>query len=171
MIKIIIEESMKKLDNGNILLFDYVSNVVDLLRNKPMAYRIVYDKFDDVYLVAKAEDYVHSDMIECALNEGYLPKTEEFMNKCNVDIYELDSSYTDNLIYLTDNDLSNFGSYTDPYATAEFGYEYPIDKGSIFTKSNFGKNYFKRSCSDLYSKLQKFAIDEPRILYDSGWNS
>ena len=137
MIKIIIEESMKKLDNGNILLFDYVSNVVDLLRNKPMAYRIVYDKFDDVYLVAKASDYVHSDMTECALNEGYLPKTEEFMDKCNVDIYELDSNYTDNLIYLTDNDLSNFGSYTDPYATAEFGYEYPIDKGSIFTKSNF----------------------------------
>ena len=170
MITIKIEESMKKLDNGNILLFDYVGNVVDYLRNKPKAYRIVYNKYDDIYLIAYAMDYVHSDMTECAIEEGYLPKTEEFMQKNHIDIDELDSSYTDNLIYLTDNDLSNFGSYTDPYATAEFGYEYPIDTGSIFTKSNFGKNYFKRNCADLYNKLEKFAIDEPRILEDSGWD-
>lgn len=169
MLKLYIKESMKKLDDGNILLFDYVGNVVDLLRNKSRAYRIVYNKFDDIYLIARAEDYVHSDMTECALDEGYLPKTEEFMNRCHIDIDELDSSYTDNLVYLTDNDLSKFGSYTDPYATTEFGYEYPIDTGSIFTKSSFGKNYFKNHCKDLYSKLEKFAIDESRVMEDNGW--
>ena len=90
MLKLHIKESMKKLDNGNILLFDYVGNVVDLLRNKPRAYRIVYNKFDDIYLIARAEDYVHFDMTECALDEGYLPKTEEFMHNCHVYMNELD---------------------------------------------------------------------------------
>ena len=157
MLKLHIKESMKKLDNGNILLFDYVWNVVDFLRNKPRAYKIVYNKFDDIYLIARAEDYVHFDMTECTIDEGYLPKTEEFMIKNHVDLQELDSLYTDNLVYLTDDNLSNFGSYTYLYATAEFGYKYPIDTGSIFTKANFSKNYFKNHCKDLYDRLEKFA--------------
>lgn len=164
-----IKESMKKLDNGNILLFDYVGNVVDLIRNKPKAYRIVYNKFDDVYLVADAAQYTHFDMTEYVINNGYLPETEKFMETCGAEVYEVDSSYTDNLLYLTNDDLFRFGSYTDPYMSVEFGYEYPIDTGSVFTKSNFGKNYFKNHCKDLYNKLKNFAITEPRVLEDNGW--
>ena len=170
MIKLHLSEGMKKIDNGNILLFDYIGNVVNILRNKPKPYRIVYSKFDDVYLLADAEKYIHVEMTEKAIDEGFLPKTEEFMNKSNIDIDELSGYHTDNLLFLTDRDLDEFGSYTDPYASVEFGYEYPIDTGSLFTKANYGKNYFKRNCPDLYNKLSKFAIDEPRVLYENGWD-
>jgi hypothetical protein len=169
-IKLTIKESIKTIDGGKILILDYVGDVVNLLINKPKPYRIVYSKYDDVYVIGDAKDYVHIELTDIAMNKGYLYKTKEFMENHHIDINELDSMYTDNLIFLTANDLDKFGGYTDPYATAEFGYEYPITTGSIFTKSQFGRNYFKRNCADLYNKLQKYAIDEPYVLYDNGWN-
>lgn len=169
--KLQIRESFKKLDI-NFLITDYVGDVVNLLVNKPKPYRITYIKYDDLYIIADAEKFVHYDMTDKAIELGYLPKSKEFMSRCNMDLEEFDSYYTDNLIFLTDADLTNFGSYSDIYATTEFGYEYPITTGSLFTKSKYSKNYLKIAVPDLYDKLQKYAIEQPRIFIydDNGWN-
>jgi hypothetical protein len=39
-------------------------------------------------------------------------------------------------------------------------------------KSKYSKNYFKTVIPDLYNKLQKYAIEQPRIFIydDNGWN-
>ena len=163
-------ESIKKLDGGNILLSDYVGDIVNLLTNKPKPYRIVYNEYDDVYLIADAQSYIHEDMTEIALDEGYLPNSKEFMQKYHEDIDDFDAYRTVNLIFLRDKDLSDFGSYTDKYATAEFGYEYPITTGSLFTKASYSKSYLQQAVPDLYKKLSKYSIDEPRVLEDSSWN-
>lgn len=167
--KLKIRESFKRLEN-DLFITDYVGDIVNLLLNKPKPYRITYIKYDDLYIIANAETNVHYDMTDKVMELGYLPNAKEFMDQCNIDLDEFDGYHTDNLIFLTDIDLENFGSYTDKYATAEFGYEYPITTGSIFTKSKFSRNYFKRQLPDLYTKLQKYAIDKPRVLYDNGWN-
>lgn len=167
--KLQIRESFEKLDI-NLFITDYVGDVVNLLVNKPKPYRIVYNKFDDIYIIAPADELIHEEMTQRALYAGYLPNTKEFIYNHNIDIDEFDSYKSDNLIFLTDSDLTNFGSYTDIYNTTEFGYEYPIITGSLFIKSKYTKNYFKQELPDLYNKLSKFAIEESRVLYDNAWN-
>jgi hypothetical protein len=164
-----ITAAIHQLDNGGVLLTDYVGDVVNLLINKPKPYRLCYLEMDDVWLIADAMTYLHEEMIDIALQEGWIPNSSEFMQKYNEDVSYFDANRTVNLIFLTDEALSKFGSYTDPFATAEFGYEYPIITGSIFTKSNLVSNYFQRSVPDLYNKLQKYAIPENRIMEDYLW--
>lgn len=166
-----IAASLKQLDDGGILLTDYVGDVVNLLINKPKPYRLCYLEYDDVWLIADAMTYLHEEMIEKSVDEGWLPKTVEFMRMYNEDISDIDANRSVNLIFLTDESMKQFGSYTDPYATAEFGYEYPITTGSLFTKSNLSSNYLKRSAPELYNKIKKYAISENRIIDDdTAWN-
>ena len=164
-----ISATIHKLDDGGVLLTDYVGDVVNLLINKPKPYRLCYLEMDDVWLIADAMTYLHEEMIDIALNEGWIPKSAEFMQKYHEDVSYFDANRTVNLIFLTDDALSKFGSYSDPYATAEFGYEYPVTTGSIFTKSNLVRNYLQRSVPDLYSKLQKYAIPQNRIMEEYLW--
>lgn len=165
-----IKESLKKLDN-DILFTDYFGDIANLILNKPKPYRIIYNQFDDVYIIADAQSVIHEEMTETALNQGYLPKTQELLNKTHMDIDEFDANNSDNIIFLTDESITDeFGSYSDKYATAEYGYEYPITTGSIFIKAKYGKSYFKRAFPDLYSKLKKYAIDDNRVMmHNSLW--
>jgi hypothetical protein len=161
--------SLKQLADGDVLLTDYAGDIVNLLVNKPKPYRIVYNDIDDVYLIADAHDYLHLDMIQIALDEGYTPKSAEFMKKYGESAEYFDSNRTVNLVFLPTENIGSFGDYPDIYYTMEFGYEFPITTGSVFTKDKFTKNYFKKSAPELYSKLQKYAIDENRIFEEYLW--
>lgn len=165
----VISASIHKIDDGAVLLTDYAGDIVNLLVNKPKPYRIVYVPFDDVYLIADAKEYIHEYITQEALDEGWLQKLDEFMRKNHEDIEEIDAFRTVNLIFLRDEDLSQFGGYSDPYATTEFGYEYPITTGSVFTKSKYSKNYLSSAVPELYSKLQRYAIGENRVMEDYLW--
>lgn len=161
-----ITASLQQLDGGGVLLTDYVGDVVNLLVNKPKPYRLCYLEFDDVWLIADAMTYLHEEMIEVAANEGWLPKTVDFMKKYHETVSDIDANRSVNLIFLTDEALEQFGSYTDPYATTEFGYEFPITTGSVFTKSNLSSNFLARSVPDFYNKLKKYSISTNRIFED-----
>lgn len=162
--------SIKKIDDGGVLLTDYAGDIVNIIVNKPKGYRIVYIPYDDIYLIADAKEYIHEYMTQAALDEGWLPKLDEFMRKYHEDIEDVDAFRTVNLVYLTDSELLNFGGYSDPYNTTEFGYEFPITTGSVFTKSKYSKNYLKQAAPDLYDKLRKFAVGENRILEQYLWD-
>lgn len=164
-----ITASIQQLDNGGVLLTDYAGDVVNLLVNKAKPYRICYMDMDDVYLIADAMTYLHEEMIEVAVQDGWLPNTSEFMQKYHETVEDIDANRSVNLVFLPDDALENFGSYTDPYATSEFGYEYPITTGSIFTKGHLVQNFFPRYAPDLYTKLKRYAIDENRVFEDYLW--
>ena len=88
-----IQESFQKVADGDVLLTDYAGDIANLLVNKPKSYRILWDKHDDVYLIADAMSYIHEEMIEKALEEGWLPKTQEVMKKRNMDVDEYDKFF------------------------------------------------------------------------------
>lgn len=165
-----IEASLKKIDDSAVLLTDYAGDIVNLLVNKPKGYRIVYIPYDDVYLIADAKDYIHEYITQAALDEGWLPKLDEFMRKNHEDIEDIDAYRTVNLVFLTEDNLEKFGTYSDPYNSMEFGYEFPITTGSVFTKSRYSKNYLKQSVPELYSKLQRYAVDSNRVMDEYLWS-
>lgn len=166
--KLQIAESLKKLNGGDILLTDYSGDIVNLLVNKPKSYRIIYNKHDDVYLICDAMEYIHEEMTEIAIDEGWLPNTKEFMRQRNMDVDEYDSQQSENIIFIDSADIEDaFSNPYGAYATSEYSYEFPIESGSIFTKGNFGSGYFENAFPDLYSKLHRYAVDKNHaFVYD-----
>lgn len=65
-----ISESVEKIDD--ILVFDYVGDVVNLLLNKPRPYRICYDPQNDVYGVGDAYKYIHGFIEKGMRQLGYI---------------------------------------------------------------------------------------------------
>ena len=169
----IIKESFQKIDDGGILLTDYAGDIANLLINKPKSYRILWNKHDDVYLVADAMTYIHEEMTEKALEEGWLPKTQEVMKKRNMDVDEYDKFFSENIIFISKDEMeSTFSKNFYSMAMSEYGYEYPIKTGSVFTKGDFGSGYLSRYFGDLYKRLKNYAVDTNYAFTDekTGWS-
>ena len=170
--KLRINESLQKLDGGNVLLTDYAGEIANLLINKPKSYRILYNKHDDVYLIADAMDYIHEEMTEIALDEGWLPKTKEFMAQHKLDVDDYDRDYSENIVFIPKDEMETaFGSKFYAMGMSEYGYEYPIETGSVFTKGDFGPSYLSNYFSGLYRRLKNYAVDANyAFIHDStGW--
>jgi hypothetical protein len=170
--KLRINESLQKLDGGNVLLTDYAGDIANLLVNKPKSYRILYNKHDDVYLIADAMDYIHEEMTEVALNDGWLPKTQAVMKERKMDVDEYDKFYSENIIFIPVEDMETaFGAKFYGMAMGEYGYEFPIETGSVFTKSDFGQRYFQQYFGDLYRRLKNYEVDSNyAFIHDAtGW--
>lgn len=89
-----LKESLEKIDGCFITKSPY--DIVNLLKNKPKEYRILYDKNIDMYMIGDAEQYIHHQFLEKAFKNGYYYSQEEFMkNMCGgYDTYSL-YSYQD----------------------------------------------------------------------------
>lgn len=67
-----ISESVEKIDD--VLVFDYVGDVVNTIINKPRVYRICYDPRNDVYGLGDAYKYIHSGIEKLMKKLGYEPE-------------------------------------------------------------------------------------------------
>lgn len=159
--KLKIRESIQRLDGGDILLTDYSGDIANLCINKPKSYRIIYNKHDDVYLIADARKYIHEEMTEIALNEGWLPKTSEFMKKTHTDLDEYDSWQSENITFLSKEDIDEAfrNIFSSDLSMSEYSYEFPVTTGAIFTKGKYSDNYFPSAFPELFSKMKRYAVD------------
>ena len=171
--KLRIRESFQKLDGGDILLTDYAGDIANLLINKPKSYRILYNKHDDVYLIADAMNYIHEEMTEIAIYEGWLPKTQEFMKSRRIDVDDYDRDYSENIVFIPKDEMEvTFGKRFFSMALSEYSCEYPIETGSIFTKEEYHHNYLSDNFNDLYSRLKRVAVDKNYAFVEetTGWD-
>lgn len=67
-----IKESIEKVDD--ILIMDYVGDLVNILLNKPKPYRICYDRLNDVYGIGDAYKYIHRYIEDAMVSLGYEPR-------------------------------------------------------------------------------------------------
>lgn len=168
-----IQEFLQRLGNGDIFLTDYDGDIANLLINKPKSYRILYNKHDDVYLIADAMDYIHAEMTEAALNDGWLPKTQELLKRINKDVGDYDAFYSENIVFIPKDEMEvAFGSKFYAMAMSEYDYEYPIETGSVFTKGDFGPEYLSKYFSGLYRRLKNYAVSNNYAFTDdaTGWD-
>lgn len=73
--KLFIKESIEKVDD--ILVFDYVGDLINVLLNKPKPYRICYDPKNDVYGLGDAYKYIHAFIEKGMKKLGYEPEIEK----------------------------------------------------------------------------------------------
>ena len=85
--KLRIRESIEKIDD--VLVFDYVGDLVNILINKPKAYRICWDVKNDVYGLGDAYKYIHGNIEDRMQKLGYIPgMTKPTKNQLGWDIPE-----------------------------------------------------------------------------------
>lgn len=77
--KLKINERLQKL-GSDMFITDYAGDIVNLLVNKPKAYRFLYDAQADLYMICDAWDYIHMDMVEEAFASGWYADQEYFCN-------------------------------------------------------------------------------------------
>lgn len=79
-----INERLQRLGN-DMFITDYAGDIVNLLVNKPKAYRFLYDAQADLYMICDAWDYIHLEMIEQAFKDGWYITQKDFIDEfvCN----------------------------------------------------------------------------------------
>lgn len=167
MIVIKILETFKKLDD--MIITDYAGDVLNLFLNKPKAYRVVYIPQDDIYLLGNAMNTIHKEIIEKALNAGWLPKLQSYLKQHKMTVSVFERYEAINFIFLPVSAItSKFGKFGDDYITVEYeGAEYPLETGSVFTKSIYDTDFLKNNVPELYNKLMNNITDEYRVLKES----
>ena len=94
-----LKESFSKLGD-KVFITDYANDVIKFINNnKSFSYRLLYDKNLDLYCIWAADSYIHQDVIELLLKNGYYSnkKVVDTMKKLgNADFKPSDMKY---LIY------------------------------------------------------------------------
>ena len=167
MIEIKIVETFKQLDD--MIITDYAGDVLNLFLNKPKAYRVVYIPQDDMYLLGNAMNTIHKEIIEKALNAGWLPNLQSYLKQHKMTVSAFERYEAINFIFLPVSAItSKFGKFGDDYITVEYmGAEYPLETGSVFTKDSQDIDFLKNNVPELYNKLMNNVIDEYRVLKES----
>lgn len=117
-------------------------DIVNLFKNKPKEYRVLYDKNIDMYMIGDAESVTHYDMIQKAYKDAYYYNMEDFIQDLGGTI----DNYTEmgQSGYWDGEDDENFDAYLwyivfSPNEEWELGtdgynkrYDYPF--GHVFTR-------------------------------------
>ena len=74
----IINEKLEKLGT-NAFITSNPTDLINLMKNKPNQYRIVYDNNINLYMICKADECIHYDMLNQAYRSGLYYNMEEFI--------------------------------------------------------------------------------------------
>ena len=74
----IINEKLEKLGTNTFITSNPI-DLINLMKNKPNQYRIVYDNNINLYMICKADECIHYDMLNQAYRSGLYYNMEEFI--------------------------------------------------------------------------------------------
>ena len=132
----------KKKKMGDCFITKSPYDIVNLFKNKPKEYRVLYDKNIDMYMIGDAESVTHYDMVQKAYKDAYYYNMENFIQDLGGTI----DNYTEmgQSGYWDGEDDENFDAYLwyivfSPNEEWELGtdgynkrYDYPF--GHVFTR-------------------------------------
>ena len=117
-------------------------DIVNLFKNKPKEYRVLYDKNIDMYMIGDAESVTHYDMVQKAYKDAYYYNMEDFIQDLGgtIDNYtemgqsgywdgEDDENFDPFLYYIVFSPNEEWELGTDGYNKR---YDYPF--GHVFTR-------------------------------------
>lgn len=150
--KLHIQEGIKQVDSG-MFITDYVGDVVNLFVNKPKPYRVVYNQVDDVYGVGDAYKYIHGNIQDVLIANGY--GDAEFYHDADYGKHHQVKDFTF-VPYLTSDSSWEVGGFVGERSEPTF-----IKTGTILTNSDL-----QTFLPDLYNKLR-----QNRLLLDTDPNA
>ena len=148
--KLHIQEGIKQVDSG-MFITDYVGDVVNLFVNKPRPYRVVYNQVDDVYGVGDAYKYIHIDIENALIANGY--ENTEFYQASNYGKTHKEFTFVP---YLTSDSSWEVGGFVGERSEPTF-----IKTGTILINGDL-----QTFLPDLYNKLK-----QNRLLLDTDPNA
>ena len=164
--KIELSESFEELEIG-IWTTTSAYDVLNWMKNKPKAYRVVYDKNIRQYFIGDAYDWIHQDMLEAAYRSGFYPEMfseGEVRNYIDEEIFEgtlLFFAFSPDSDKRLDVEKSSDG-YTRKYVY-DFGTIYahemtPLEDFDIWTllKNPIKKETILETFASLNEQLEKF---------------
>lgn len=162
-----INERLQRL-GSDMFITDYAGDIVNLLVNKPKAYRFLYDAQADLYMICDAWDYIHLEMIEQAFNEGWYVDQEYFCNaftggfnnktaynsyfSCGIELTPIDDISEAELELISDN-VDKDESYMYPWIYC-FGFvpnDSDEDDGTTLRSDGY-ENSYKLSFGTVYTR-------------------
>jgi hypothetical protein len=119
---------------------DSAQDIANWLINKPKPYRVLYDRFYDVWVIADANDQTHSDMAIDLFDSGYLYGVAKDLDG---DIERIRNDESNSR-----GDYYNSG-WTDAEVYQDYGFDHYQLKGLIFIP--YGMEYRDYEESGFYS--------------------
>lgn len=89
-----LNEKLEELEQG-MYATQSAYDILNLMKNKPKAYRIVFDTNNKYYFIGDAYNYIHQDILEAAYNAAFYP---EFYDVGEVRDYIDESMFNGNLL-------------------------------------------------------------------------
>ena len=112
-------EKFEEIEEG-IYTTNSAYDVLNRLKNKPSAYRVIYDNNINLYMIGDAFDYIHLDLLGAAFRSGFYPlmysenEMGDYMDSCLEDGSMLLFSYDPDGGSIIDHEKSSDG-YTRKY--------------------------------------------------------
>lgn len=145
-------------NEGGFFITSSGNDIINLMKNKPKEYRIVYDSNLDLYMICDANDAIHQEMLEKAYNNGLYYNMEEFIDSLGIfqNYIEVgqDGGWDDD-----GNEIESYLYYMifDPSNTWAVGDD---DYNEVYNLS-FG-NLFTRGCditeTPFYNLISKYMV-------------
>lgn len=162
-------EKLEKLnDNFNPI---YCTNsgydILNLLKNKPMNYSIIYDHNIKYYIIGDRLKYVHLDLLDEAVKQG-LYYSLNIMSYNKIEEYYFKEYKGNKLICFTFNPEDN-ASIDKDRSSDGYKYKYKFDFGNIFTRQtidNIPLDFGKYEIEELVLNEKLEIIDNIEYLYN-----
>jgi len=109
-------------------------DILNLFKNKPKAYRVVYDKNIRYYFIGDALKYIHSNLISAAYHQGFYYDEFDMGSKDEIVTYLGDNLETQDILMLSffPKDFGDIKAIDDERSSDWYTNKYTYDFGTIY---------------------------------------
>ena len=128
-----LNEKLEELSDG-IYATQSAYDILNLFKNKPKAYRVVYDKNLRYYFIGDALKYIHSDLISAAYHQGFYYDEFDMGSRDEIVTYLGDNLETQDILMLSffPKDFGDKKAIDDERSSDWYTNKYTYDFGTIY---------------------------------------
>jgi len=126
-------EKLEELSDG-IYATQSAYDILNFFKNKPKAYRVVYDKNNRYYFIGDALKYIHSDLISAAYHQGFYYDEFDMGSKDEIVTYLGNNLETQDILMLSffPKDFGDVKAIDDERSSDWYTNKYTYDFGTIY---------------------------------------
>lgn len=130
-------EKLEELSDG-IYATQSAYDILNLFKNKPKAYRVVYDKNNRYYFIGDALKYIHSDLISAAYNQGFYYDDIQSNSRHDIMMYLGNALEFVEVLMLSffPKDFGDIKALDNERSSDWYNHKYVYDFGTIYTQEH-----------------------------------
>lgn len=151
--------------SNNIYITENPRRVRDLLYRTKDPVRILYDINSHIYMMGDANEYIHRDLINKAIDDGWYGNELKRWEVDNYvyDTYDEDDNLVQNVVYIVFTPKGNNDTVGGEIGSDGYFDSYDYDIGSILTRDDYDSYWEK-------TELSKLLGERKQHRFKSGWD-